>query len=55
MEAAVRISDCFFLLKTDSNVSINNEKFTPCKFILCETNLEGAFTYAFAKICILNE
>ena len=55
MEVAVPISDCFFLLKTNSYMSINNLNFTPCKFILFETNLEGVCTYAFAKICILNE
>ena len=56
MEVAVPISDCFFfLLKTNSYMSINNLDFTPCKFILFETNLEGVYTYAFAKICILNE
>ena len=55
MEVAVPISDCFFLLKTNSYMSINNLNFTPCKFILFETNLKGVCTYAFAKICILNE
>ena len=46
MEVAVRILDCFSLLKTNSCLS---------KYILCETNLEGVCTYRFAKICILNE
>ena len=51
MEVAVRTSDYFFF-KTDSYLSINNENFTPCIFISCETNLEGSCIYKFAKICM---
>ena len=36
-------------------MSINNENFTPCKFIQFETNLEGVFIYRFAEICVWNE
>ena len=53
MEVAVRISDFFVLFfKSNSHMSINNENFTPCKFIQFETNLEGVFIYRFAEICV---
>ena len=51
----VQTWECFFLLQTYSYLSINNKTFTPCKFILCETNLQGTCSYTLAKICIGND